>query len=264
MALVRPFVGWGNGALLFLTFAVVGVGFNLAVDGVMRRFVTPEVRGRASPTAAVTVQVIATIYAVLVAFVIVSEYSELRSANDEVAAKASDLSAITETSRVFPEAEGHELRVSTTAYARVFVDHSFPTLARTSKPGTRADRELERMFRSLRSVHPATAEESAAFNRTLDLLDDVVETRARIVNAAGETVPWPLVVLLAVMGITVVTVSNLLDTRHRWSHLLITSALALVVSLTLALVVSLNYPFDGILPISDDPIRQFLEFRAER
>jgi Protein of unknown function (DUF4239) len=261
---VRSFVGWGNGALLFLTFAVVGVGFNLAVDGVMRRFVTPEVRGRASPTAAVTVQVIATIYAVLVAFVIVSEYSDLRSANDEVAAKASELSAITENSRVFPEAEGHELRVATTAYARAVVDHSFPDLARTSRPDALADRRLERMFRSLRSVHPATAEESAAFNRTLDLLDDVVETRARIVNAAGETVPWPLVVLLAVMGITVVIVSNLLDTRHRRSHLLITSALALVVSLTLALVVSLNYPFDGILPISDDPIRHFLEFRAER
>jgi hypothetical protein len=32
----------------------------------------------------------------------------------------------------------------------------------------------------------------------------------------------------------------------------------------LALVVSLNYPFDGILPISDGPIRQFLEFRSDR
>jgi hypothetical protein len=62
----------------------------------------------------------------------------------------------------------------------------------------------------------------------------------------------------------VIVVSNILDTRHRRSHLLITSALALVVSLTLALVVSLNFPFHGILPISDAPIRQFLEFRAER
>jgi hypothetical protein len=240
------------------------VAFNLAVDGVMRHFVTPEVRGRAGPTAGVTVQVIATIYAVLVAFVIVSEYSQLRSANDQVAAKAAELSAITENSRVFAEAEGHDLRVATTAYARAIVDQSFGDFARTSKPDALGDRKLEDIFRSLRSIHPVTAEENAAFNRTLDLLDDVVETRARIVNSAGETVPWPLVVLLAVMGVTVILVSNLLDTRHRRSHLLITSALALVVSLTLALVVSLNYPFDGILPISDDPIRQFLEFRAER
>jgi hypothetical protein len=264
VALVRSYVGWGNGTLLFLTFAVVGVGFNFALDAVMRHFVSAEVRGRAGPTAAVTVQVIATIYAVLVAFVIVSEYSQLRSANDQVAAKAAELSAITENSRVFPEAEGHDLRVAATAYARAVVDHSFGDFARTSKPDEFSDRKLEDIFRSLRSIHPATAEESAAFNRTLDLLDDVVETRARIVNSAGETVPWPLVVLLAVMGVTVIVVSNMLDTRHRRSHLLITSALALVVSLTLALVVSLNFPFDGILPISDGPIRDFLRFRGER
>jgi hypothetical protein len=231
---------------------------------VMRHFVTPEVRGRASPTAAVSVQVMATIYAVLVAFVIVSEYSQLRSANDQVAAKAAELSAITENSHVFPEVEGHEVRLATTAYAREIVDRSFSSFARTSRPDARSDRKLEAMFRTMRAIHPTTAEENAAYTATLDLLDDVVETRARIVNAAGETVPWPLVVLLAIMGITVVIVSNVLDTRHRRSHLLITSALALIVSLTLALVVSLNYPFDGILPISDDPIRQFLEFRAER
>jgi Protein of unknown function (DUF4239) len=264
VALVRPFVGWGNGTLLFVTFAVIGVGFNLAVDGLMRRFVTPEVRGRASPTAAVTVQVIATIYAVLVAFVIVSEYSQLRSANDQVASKAAELSAMTENSRVFPDAETAPLRDAITSYAREVVDHSFPEFARTGVPTDASDRRLQEIFRSLRGVRPDTPEENAAFARTLDELDSVVETRERIVNAGGETVPWPLVALLVVMGITVIVVGNLLDTRHRRSHLLITSSLALVVSLTLALVVSLNFPFDGILPISDGPIRQFLEFRSDR
>jgi hypothetical protein len=264
MPLGRHFVGFANGTLLFLTFAVVGVGFNLALDVVMRRFVSPEVRGRAGPTAAVTVQVLATIYAVLVAFVIVSEYDQLRGANDQVATKGAELSAIVENSRAFPEPAGHELRLATTAYARTLVDHSFPALARTARPDERADRNLEQMFRALHAVRPSSGEEAADYDRTLDLLDGVVETRARITNAAGETVPWPLVFLLAIMGAAVIVVSNVLDTRHRRSHLLITSALALVVSLTLALVVSLNYPFDGILPISDAPIRHFLEFRAER
>jgi hypothetical protein len=264
VALVRPIVGWGNGTLLFLAFAAVGVGLNLAIDAVMRCFVTPEVRGRAGPTAAVTVQVLATIYAVLVAFVIVNEYSQLQSANDEVATKASELSAMSENSRVFPDVETEPVRDAIAAYAREFVDRSFPRLARERVPDRTADRRLEEIFVALREVRPDTPEENAAYSRTLDELDGVVETRARIVNAAGETVPWPLVALLAVMGITVVVVSNVLDTRHRPAHLLITSALALVVSLTLALVVSLNYPFDGILPISDEPIRSFLEFRANR
>ena len=264
MGSVRTFVGWGNGAVLFVTFAVVGVGFNLALDAVMRRFVSDDVRHRAGPTAAVTVQVLATIYAVLVAFVIVNEYSQLRSANEQVALKAADLSAMYENSRIFPTAEGDELRRSITDYTIVVVDRSFPMLEESPKPDRLADKRLESMFATLRSIHPATPDESASYSKTLDQLDGVVQTRARLVNAARETVPWPLVFMLAIMGVAVLVVSTLLDTRHRKSHVAILTALALLVSLTLALVVSLNFPFDGILPISDAPLRNFLVFRGAR
>jgi hypothetical protein len=260
----RPFIGWGNGTLLFVTFAAIGIGFNLALDAVMRRFVSPEVRDRCGSTAAVTVQVLATIYAVLVAFVIVTEYSELREANDQVAAKAAALTAVNENSRAFPEAEGAQVRASIADYSRALVDEAFPALARTAEPEPVADRRLEQMFRAVTALPLATPQENAAYAQTLERLDEVAETKARLVNAAGETVPWPLVVLLAIMGVTLLVVSTVLNTRHRRGHLLILSALALLVSLTLALVVSLNYPFDGILPISDSPIRRFLEFPAAR
>jgi hypothetical protein len=264
MPFVRSFVGFANGTLLFLTFAVVGVTFNLVLDAVMRRFVSDDVRHRAGPTAAVTVQVLATIYAVLVAFVIVNEYSQLRSANEQVALKAADLSAMYENSRIFPTAEGDELRRSITAYTVVVVDRSFPMLEESPKPDRLADKRLESMFATLRAIHPATPDESAAYSKTLDQLDGVVQTRARLVNAARETVPWPLVFMLAIMGLAVLVVSTLLDTQHRKSHVAILTALALLVSLTLALVVSLNFPFDGILPISDEPLRNFLVFRGAR
>ena len=264
MPLVRPFVGFANGTFLFLTFAAVGVTFNLALDALMRRYVSDEVRHRAGPTAAVTVQVLATIYAVLVAFVIVNEYSQLRSANEQVAAKAADLSAMYENSRIFSTAEGDRLRQAITAYTVTVVDRSFPKLEASAKPDRIGDARLEGMFATLRAIHPATPDESAAYSKTLDQLDGVVETRARLVNASGETVPWPLVFMLGIMGLAVLVVSTLLDTQHRKSHVAILTALALLVSLTLALVVSLNFPFDGILPISDAPLRHFLEFRAER
>jgi Protein of unknown function (DUF4239) len=260
----RPFIGWGNGALLFVTFAAVGIAFNLALDAVMRRFVSPDVRGRCGPTAAVIVQVLATIYAVLVAFVIVTEYNQLRSANDQVANKAAALTALTENSRVFPEAEGRRLRAAIEGYSRAIVDDAFPALARTDKPEVIADRELEAMFRALHDVRPTTPQETAAYGQSLERLDEVAETKAQIISASHETIPWPLVVLLVIMGVSLLVVSTVLDTRHRQGHLLILSALALLVSLTLALVVSLNYPFDGILPISDSPIRRFLEFSAAR
>ena len=192
MPSLGPFIGFGNGTLLFFTFAAVGVTFNLVV--------------------------------------------ELDAAISPIATVLSELSAARELQQ----------------------------LAETARPDKAGDVQLERMFTTLRTIHPATPDETAAYSKTLDLLDGVVETRARLVNASGETVPWPLVFMLAIMGISVIVVSTVLDTQHRASHLLILTALALLVSLTLALVVSLNYPFDGILPISDEALRNFLQFRAAR
>jgi hypothetical protein len=59
-------------------------------------------------------------------------------------------------------------------------------------------------------------------------------------------------------------VAALLDTLHRGSHLFILSALALVIWLTIALVVSLDYPFSGLIRVTDRPIREFVLFRAAR
>ena len=264
MPLVGPFVGFANGTFLFLTFAAVAVTFNLALDTLMRRIVTPEVRHRAGPTAAVTVPVLATIYAVLVAFVIVSEYSQLRSANEQVAAKAADLSAMSENSRIFPTAEGDQLRRAIRSYTQTVVDRSFPKLEDSAKPDRLGDERLEQIFSTLRNIHPATPDQSAAYSKTLDQLDGVVETRARLVNVSGETVPWPLVFMLAIMGLAVLVVGTLARYSAPEGPRRHPDGPRVAVSLTLALVVSLNFPFDGILPISDAPLRNFLAFRAAR
>jgi hypothetical protein len=113
------------------------------------------------------------------------------------------------------------------------VDRSFPKLEESPKPDPLGDKRLEDIFAALRANHPAAPDESAAYSKSLDQLDGVVETRARLVNASGETVPWPLVFILDIMGLAV-------------------------------LIVSLNFPFSGILPISDAPLRNFLEFRVAR
>src|SRR5436190_10237588 len=254
MPSVGPFIGFGNGTLLFVTFAAVGVTFNLVLDTLMRRIVSPEVRHRAGPTAAVTVQVLATIYAVLVAFVIVNQYSQLRAANEQVAAKAADLSAMYENSRIFPPTEGGELRRAITSYTRTVVGRSFPKLAESARPDRIGDVRLERIFSTLHTIHPVTVEETAAYNKTLDLLDGVVETRARLVNASGETVPWPLVFMLGIMGLSVIVVSTVLDTQHGPSHLLILRPLPLPVRLHLAPAVTWNSPLAGLRPITDRPL----------
>src|SRR5450759_2942067 len=67
--------------VIFPLFAAATLLFTVAVDGILRRRLVPDdVRAKASPSAATTLQALATIYAVLAAFVVVDEYGQLRDA----------------------------------------------------------------------------------------------------------------------------------------------------------------------------------------
>jgi len=250
--------------VLFPVFAIVGLGLTFLFDQLVRRYVSEETRHRATATAAVTLQVTATIYAILIAFVIVDEYTQLRSAQGDISAKASALAVIDESSRALPQAVSDSIRTETLAYARTIVQESIPRFEKRAVPDPRADRLLERVYRTVQSYEPKTQSEIAAARAISDSLNDVVSTRAGLIDDARSTVPAALFWLLLVIGMVVMAIATMLDTQHRQSHLIILSGLALVIWLTLALVVSMDYVFGGIIGVDSGPLRTFIHFRAAR
>lgn len=250
--------------VLFTLFGVIGIAITLVFDAIMRRCVKPETRERASSTASVTLQVTATIYAILIAFVIVDAYTQIRSTQAQISAKAANLSVIFENSRALPDPEAAEVRDAAIGYARSVITAGIPKLEQTGEPDTLSDKNLEELFRAVRQIEPSSESERSAYTATLNALDNVVSTREQLINSSNATIPSSLLGLLFVIGFTVMAVATLLDTRHRKSHLFILSALALVIWLTLALVVSLDYPFSGTIRVTDTPLREFVQFRAAR
>ena len=250
--------------VIFPAFAIIGVGLTLAFDVLVRRWVKPETRSRASPTASVTLQVTATIYAILIAFVIVDAYNDVQTTQREISSKASSLAILYENSRAFEPGDGAEVRDAARAYAKAVIARGIPRLEDAGTPDRRTDERLEELFRIVQSMHPKDQADQAAYDASVRALDNIVGTRAELLDSARATVPDTLLVLLFIIGLVVMGVATLLDTQHRSSHLVILSALALVIWLTLALVVSLDSAFDGVIRVSDQPIRDFVEFRAAR
>lgn len=250
--------------VLFPLFAVIGIGLTLLFDIVMRHFVAPETRERATSTASVTLQVTATIYAILIAFVIVDAYGQIRDVQGELSQKAAELSVVVANSRALPEPQGADIRKAALAYARAVVNDGLPRLEETGRPSRPSDEKLEALFRQVQRADAVTEGDRVAFQETITALDAVVRSRESLISSSGATIPNSLLGLLFVIGMTVMAVATMLDTRHRRSHLFILSSLALVIWLTLALVVSMDYPFSGPVRVTDQPLREFIEFRAAR
>jgi hypothetical protein len=209
-------------------------------------------------------QVTATIYAILIAFVIVDAYSQVRDSQSDVSSKAASLAVIYENSRGLPDPGGAEIREATLDYARTVIDRGIPRLEQSARPDREADRDLEQLFRTLQGLNPTGDAQRVAYEASVRGLDNVVATRAKLLDAARPTIPDELIFLLIAIGLVVMAVATLLDTQHRGSHLFILSALALVIWLTIALVISMDYPFGGLIRVTDAPIREFVHFRAAR
>src|SRR5689334_3606248 len=115
----------------------------------VRKYIPDDVRSRAGPSASVTLQVLATMFAILIAFVIVDEYTQLRSAQNEVSDKAAALSILFENSRAFPTAQGDLVRTRTLDYARAFSEHTVPHLGDEASPDAFTDTKLEQVFKAV-------------------------------------------------------------------------------------------------------------------
>jgi Protein of unknown function (DUF4239) len=250
---------------IFPLFAAAMLLLTVAIDGILRRRLVPEnVRAKASPTAATTLQALATIYAVLVAFVIVDEYSQLRDTQSQVAIKAAQLSVIFENSRNLAPANATRVQTAAVHYAQIMVSQGLPELVHTSQPSAQSDAALENIYRVVATIEPTTESSKVAYQQILTALATVDQTRTNLINSAKASIPSSLFYILAVLAVAVLAVGTMLDTQHRRSHLLILAALALGVSMTLALVAALDYPFRGFIHIDTTPISQFIHVRAAR
>jgi hypothetical protein len=250
---------------IFTLFGAAVLLFTVALDTALRRrLVTDPVRARAGPTAATTLQALATIYAVLVAFVIVDEYSQLRDTQGQVSSEAAQLSVIFENSRNLPQAEGTALRTATLTYARNVARVGLPEIERTGKVSPQTDAIFEGIYHVVSGIEPRTESARAAYQQILAALSQLAQEKSNLTSSAHATIPLPLFVILALLAAAIIAVGTMMDTRHRGSHLFILGALALGLSMTLALVAALDYPYRGFIRIDASPITTFVSNRAAR
>ena len=100
------------------------------------------------------------------------------------------------------------------------------------------------------------AQASAFYANAVNQISQIASARRARINAASTPLPDLLLIVIIVTSLALVAVASVLDTQHRRWHLILTTALTILVALNLALVVSLNRPFDGAATISDAPLRE--------
>jgi len=241
--------------VLFGVLLLVGCALAAALSWLTSRTVEEDVRSRTSGSVTTVLGVIAALYAVFVAFVIVTEWQTVTDANNDVSDEAAALASAHFDASVLPEPARTDIRTALFEYEKSVVCQEIPHLAGHASPDPRTRAALERAFEAVAAAEP-TAKGSAFYTSLVAHISDVAEARRSRVDVASTSVPTVLILVIAVSSLVLIGIASVLDTQHRRWHIALTAAVTAVVVLNLGLVVSLARPFDGAASVSDAPLRE--------
>ncbi len=240
--------------LLLIAVVLAIVGLVLVLVWLTRRLVPSVAEGFDAEVASQMLGVVAALFGLLLAFIIVIAYQNYGDTQSRVSGEADALAAIVRDSESFAPADGGEVRRAVGAYVRIVVDEEWP-LMQDGEDSAQAWAAVDDVYAALQAVEPTSARTEAFFDDAVRHLNDALDARRNRLDDAEGGLPWVIVVLLLVGSLVILGYTIIIGSRSLWFHAAGAAAIALVVGLSLVVLIALVYPFSGDLAVDPEPFR---------
>lgn len=238
--------------LIVVVGAIVGLVFLLV--WLIRRLVPPVREGFDAEVSSQLLGVVAALFGLLLAFIVVIAYQNYGDTQSNVSNEADSLAAIVRDSHAFPESDGAHVRTAVGVYVRAVVADEWPRMHQ-GKDSPRAARAVAGMYSAIQGVAPKSSRAVAFYDDAVQQLSTVLAGRRNRLDDAGGGLPWVIGVLLVVGSIIIVGYTVLVGSRSFWFHAIGAGAVAIVLGLSLVVLLDLTYPFSGDLSVGTAPFR---------
>jgi hypothetical protein len=201
---------------------------------------------------------IGVIYAVLLAFVFSEVWDQFNDAGKVVDTECSDILGIAERADNIPEGARLQLRHDVMAYLTLEIGDEWPKMEHRHF-SLATSTALTRIYNDIAAIPPDNPRVAAARDRMLTLVGDVHTQRAQRLFQLRSNVPpflWGLLITDAVMLIAFVLFSGMEHTAVQIGVVGVFATFLCGILLTIHL---LDFPYEGTISISDEPVRMTLE-----
>jgi Protein of unknown function (DUF4239) len=241
-----------------IALVLIGVAVASSVAGllIVRRFVPAAVLQPQHDVASPKFQVIGTLYAVLLAFVVVVVWQQFQAASVTVDVEATKLSDLYRDAEEYPDAERVRLRRQLRAYAEAVVADEWDAMARGGE-STRAWVEYDALWKVYRALRPRDVTEVPIATETLRRMNELGEARnLRLLHSRASIHPVLWAGLISV-GVLTIGFSYFFGTQLR-AQVVMTAIFSAAIAILVFIVVVLAHPFRGYGRISPDPFERDL------
>jgi hypothetical protein len=237
---------------------VGAVALSLAAMGlavwIVRRTVPATREGFHAEVSAPMLGVVAALFGLLFAFVIIIAYQNYLEAGADVSREADSLSSIVRDSAAFPQPDGVRVRSAVGAYARAVVDDEWAQM-QDGRDSLQASRELDRLFAALQAVEPRSPAATGFYDDAVRQLNDALDARRDRLAAARGGLPVEMTALILFSAAVILVYALLVGSPHVWFHALGPVAIAMVVAFSLVVLFDLSYPFSGDVRVDPGPFK---------
>ena len=245
---------WLSGASFVI---IVGVTSYLGLMFVRRRFNYSALQ-KHNEVGGVILQIIGTLYAVIIAFVVVIVWQAAGTADDRAAAEADTLGDLIRDAGLLPKAMREELQTKLRNYAQAVVNEEWPGMANGESSQHVSD-ILSDLYKSFSAIQPSTPREVNIHAQMLRNLDQLSSARRLRILSSKDKVPDLLWGELLLGGLITVIFAFFFGVERARPHALMATALAVMIGLTLFLILELDGPFSGGLRVQPEALRLVLD-----
>src|SRR5439155_26205820 len=137
-----------------------------------------------------------------------------------------------------------------------------PAMQKHQRGSPATDNDLDAVWRAYHALTPNTPVEQAFYSESIRRLNELDSTRAERIEAAGAQLPAVLWGVLLVGGIITVGFTYFFGLQNLRANILMVTALAAIIGLTLFLIISLDLPYSGDLSVKPSSMqRAVIELR---
>jgi hypothetical protein len=197
------------------------------------------------------IAVVGTLYAVVLGFLTIVVWQHFRAERERVILESAAAADAWHTAVGLPSTVQSRVRRDMLNYANDMIDHEWPAMRRGGFDNY-ADILVMDAMGAVGEFVPANMRESNAQMATLQQLSMLHDERLQRIAGNGSGVTWFEWLVLFMGAVCVICFCWLFGLQNAYTHLLMTSTVAIIIASMLVLLFELQYPFRSDIGIGPD------------